>query len=111
MSTLQRSLLLILIGGTVLFGLLIVIPKEIASQEQKNSYVNLIEYAHLATPEDINHLKGCIGVYDPNKNYTYMTEEGYMTGERPPTEAEWNALIGNLYIQDVPLSLSVPSSM
>ncbi len=53
--------------------------------------------SHLATPSDIQSLKSTLGVRDPEKNYNLIIN-GFGTGAAPPTEEEYNSLIGELSI-------------
>ncbi|MEA2054191.1 MAG: NosD domain-containing protein, partial [Candidatus Thermoplasmatota archaeon] len=70
---------------------------------------DLYLYSHLATREEINRMKERVGIYDPNKNYNVIYD-GYGTGFAPPTEEEWNAMVGNIRIVNpTPGNSSFPS--
>jgi len=53
----------------------------------------------LATREDIEAMKAKIKVRDPDKNYNVIID-GHGTGLAPPTEQEWEDMIGNVVIVD-----------
>lgn len=55
--------------------------------------------AHPATEEEINQMKSRLGVYDPSKNYNVIFG-GHGTGFAPPTEEEWNSMVGSIEIVD-----------
>ncbi len=69
--------------------------------------------SHLATKADVDALKARIGVRDPNKNYNVIVD-GFGTGAAPPTEEEWDSLLGNLVIvngvSDPPQPMSIDIS-
>jgi PKD repeat protein len=54
---------------------------------------------HKITTAELEHLKNSIGVYEPDRNYTQLVD-GYGTGLRPPTEAEWQEIGATAYIVD-----------
>jgi hypothetical protein len=54
---------------------------------------------HKITPVELDTLKNTVGVYAPDQNYTQLVD-GYGTGMRPPTEAEWEEIGANSYIVD-----------
>ncbi|PIV69079.1 MAG: hypothetical protein COS08_05410, partial [Euryarchaeota archaeon CG01_land_8_20_14_3_00_38_12] len=62
--------------------------------------------SHIATKEDIENMKGRIGVRDQNKDYNIIID-GHGTGLAPPTEEEWDEMIGKVKIVD---SVSNPKS-
>ncbi|TET91696.1 MAG: hypothetical protein E3J35_01270, partial [Methanomassiliicoccales archaeon] len=53
--------------------------------------------SHLATESDIQSLRSTLGIRDPDENYN-MIINGFGTGAAPPTEEEYNSLIGQLSI-------------
>lgn len=53
----------------------------------------------LATAEDVERLKERIGVRDPLRDYNEVVD-GHGTGWAPPTEAEWDQMVGTFYVQD-----------
>ncbi|MFQ6127574.1 MAG: OmpL47-type beta-barrel domain-containing protein [Thermoplasmata archaeon] len=55
--------------------------------------------SHLVKAAEIENLKAVIGVRNPEKNYNVLID-GYGTGLAPPTEAEWQQMIGNLMLVD-----------
>ncbi len=55
--------------------------------------------SHLATRQEIEALKARIGVREKDKNYN-LIYDGLGTGLAPPTEEEWEAMIGTLEIVD-----------
>jgi C1A family cysteine protease len=55
--------------------------------------------SHLATKEEIESMKAGIGVRDFAKNYNIIVD-GHGTGLTPPTEQEWDAMIGSVKIVD-----------
>lgn len=55
--------------------------------------------SHLATQEEIDKQKLVQGVFDPTKNYN-QEYDGYASGLVPPTEEEWNSMVGQLAIVD-----------
>jgi len=54
---------------------------------------------HLATREEINRLKESCGVCDPNNNYNKIYD-GHGTGAAPPTEEEYDRMVGTMHIVD-----------
>lgn len=65
---------------------------------------------HKMTLEEVEQLKLLVGVYDKNKNYNQVYE-GLGTGLAPPSNEEWNTLIGEMNVVDgtlvdAPLSAS-----
>jgi hypothetical protein len=56
--------------------------------------------SHAATAEDIEMLKAEFGVRDPQKNYNVLYD-GFGTGLAPPTEAEWQGMVGITHVDDV----------
>jgi hypothetical protein len=68
------------------------------AEGDENAEVKLVR-SHKATHEDIEQLKELMGVYDPSVNYNVIID-GHGTGLQPPTEEEWDAMVGNLTIVD-----------
>ena len=54
---------------------------------------------HFATETEVEKWKNIIGVYDPNYNYNILYNN-LGTGLAPPTETEWNDMIGTAIIVD-----------
>jgi hypothetical protein len=79
-------------------------------QQNKNFKIN----SHPATQEEIATFKQKIGVRDPNKNYNVIIN-GHGTGFAPPTEEEYEQMVGSIQIVDytltqAPLGFSVDLS-
>ncbi len=56
--------------------------------------------SHIITAEEVERLKAEFGVRDPQKNYNILFD-GLGTGLAPPTEAEWQDMIGTSWIDGV----------
>jgi len=84
------SILIIFIGVGInpIFGANIL-------KKENNSKI----YSHIANKEDIELLKKQVGIYDSKKEYNEIYD-GFGTGLTPPTEEEWEAMIGNILIID-----------
>ncbi|PIV67978.1 MAG: hypothetical protein COS08_07505, partial [Euryarchaeota archaeon CG01_land_8_20_14_3_00_38_12] len=63
-----------------------------------NTSSHLDFLSHTATKEDIERMKASIGVRESNKDYNII--DGHGTGLAPPTEEEWNGLVGKIRIVD-----------
>lgn len=71
---------------------------QILDNEKSSAYPPTKTYlSHFATPSDIQLLKSTLGVRDPDRNYNLIID-GHGTGAAPPTEEEYNSLIGELPI-------------
>ena len=55
--------------------------------------------SHLLTQEEVEDMKNTIGVRDMNKNYNTIID-GHGTGLAPPTEEEWERMIGRIEVVD-----------
>ncbi|MCJ2564074.1 MAG: C1 family peptidase, partial [Candidatus Thermoplasmatota archaeon] len=56
--------------------------------------------SHVITAEEVERLKAEFGVRDPQKNYNILFD-GLGTGLAPPTEAEWQDMIGTSWTDGV----------
>ncbi|WP_455392910.1 C1 family peptidase [[Eubacterium] cellulosolvens] len=63
--------------------------------------------SHLLTAAEVTELKSKIGVWEPNKNYNILYN-GLGTGLAPPTESEWNAVVGKVEMVDSALDADLP---
>jgi len=66
----------------------------IHSENAKTGY-----QTHILTREEVEDMKKEMGVRDMNKNYNTMID-GFGTGLAPPTEKEWEWMVGNIEIVD-----------
>ncbi|MCK4969688.1 MAG: C1 family peptidase, partial [Thermoplasmata archaeon] len=67
--------------------------------------------SHLATSEDIARMRDAYGVREPGVTYGGLYE-GHGTGLAPPTEEEYEDMVGTITVMDgVSLSSSLPSSV
>jgi C1A family cysteine protease len=73
----------------------------IAQQQNFVVVQNGVKYlAENFTREKVEQMKRQIGVRDPNKNYNVLVD-GKGTGLAPPTEEEWNSMVGQTVIDGV----------
>jgi len=71
-------------------------------------HTRMSEYeSHLLTEKEVEELKKEIGVKDPNKNYNVIFN-GLGTGLAPPTENEWNSMVGKIEVVDSALNADLP---
>jgi C1A family cysteine protease len=70
-----------------------------------NDYVS-----HILTAEEATELKSKVGIRESNKNYNLLFN-GLGTGLAPPTQAEWDAMVGNVEVVESTLGSSFPSSL
>jgi hypothetical protein len=66
--------------------------------------------SHLLTKEEVKELKKNIGVRDPDQDYNIIID-GYGTGFAPPTEEEWDAMVGNIEYVESTYSLNLPGKI
>lgn len=89
-------------GSTIAFagGFLAPAPAEIEIHQGPQPE-SMFEYeTHLLTVAELEQLKAEIGIRDMQKNYN-MIIDGFGTGLAPPTEAEWEAMIGTSWADGV----------
>ena len=71
--------------------------KELADFQQDSMF----QYeSHVVTAQEVERLKETIGVRDPQKNYNILFD-GFGTGLAPPTEAEWQDMVGTSWVDGV----------
>jgi hypothetical protein len=58
------------------------------------------------TASDIEERKKIVGVCDPNKNYNFIIDH-HVTGVAPPTEEQWNDMVGQYEITKITNTLAV----
>ena len=68
------------------------------AKEDTNTQDMIIK-SHKITESEIEKLKEIEGVYEPGVNYNVIID-GHGTGLRPPTEEQWNAMIGQINVVD-----------
>ena len=77
-----------------------------AESENSGNFIS-----HIATQEDINKMKEQFGVFDKNKNYNIIYE-GHGTGLAPPTENEWDSMVGTVQIvKEIRTTRTLPSAV
>jgi hypothetical protein len=64
--------------------------------------------SHLITASEVFELKARIGIRDPNMNYNLLVN-GIGTGLAPPTEDEWNEMIGNIEVVESVSNVALPT--
>ncbi len=88
--------ILVLFESVIIFNLCVSGYQDV---KHENDGISEIIY-HLATQKEIDEMKENWGVYDSNKNYNNIAPDGHGTGLCPPTEDEWDEMIGKLKIVD-----------
>ena len=68
-------------------------------KEYNENKIQFKEYSHLLTLEEMNQLKKHVGVYNKNKNYN-IKYNGLGTGLAPPSNEEWNIMVGTVNVVD-----------
>jgi hypothetical protein len=63
---------------------------------------------HPLTSNEIAEAKGKLGVRDPTENYSKIVD-GHGTGLAPPTEEEWESMVGATFVDSVSVSASSES--
>ncbi|RLI63495.1 MAG: hypothetical protein DRO67_05635, partial [Candidatus Asgardarchaeum californiense] len=71
----------------------------IAGNEKDDEKADTSTTSHKITQEEVEKLKELEGVYQEDMNYNVIID-GHGTGLRPPTEEEWNAMIGKVDVID-----------
>ena len=79
-------------------------------KQEKNSENCGVILSHPATQEEIDEMKQQIGVFNPNKNYNKLYD-GHGTGASPPTEEQWNEMVGSLLIDEIIPPISLPTTV
>lgn len=73
--------------------------KKLENIQKTNPYDQIHITSHLATSEEIKKMEQQCGIFNPNKNYNIIYG-GHGTGLAPPTESDYNSMIGSLQIVD-----------
>ena len=69
----------------------------------------LVIKEHKMTANEVEALKSQTGVYQVGENYNQIVD-GYGTGLRPPSSAEWSAISQSSFVIDSVSSSNTPSS-
>ncbi|HPR41818.1 MAG TPA: C1 family peptidase [Candidatus Methanofastidiosa archaeon] len=102
--------------AALLVSLLFIDNIDISANENQTFSISIVE--HKATARDIEYMKSMDGVYDPDTDYNVIID-GHGTGLVPPTEEEWESMVGSINIVDeisleydgpLPTSLDLSSS-
>ncbi|KAA0009320.1 MAG: PKD domain-containing protein, partial [Thermoplasmata archaeon] len=86
----------IFVVAAVIVFLMIVANFSIPEKKIQNG--SIIIY-HLATAEEIEEWKKIVGVREEGRNYNIIID-GHGTGYAPPSQEEWNNMVGSLRIVD-----------
>ena len=84
---------------------------EIKQNDSSTSTNTLSIVSHLITQEEINDMKARNGIYDPTRNYNKIYD-GHGTGLAPPTEEEYDSMVGSIHVVDhVTSSTPLPTAV
>ncbi|MFO7792577.1 MAG: C1 family peptidase [Candidatus Saliniplasma sp.] len=89
----------ILVVGLLFFAGIQPVMNLTEGNTEANVSYDLEERSHLMTEEEVQELRKNIGVYDPEKDYNLLVD-GHGTGLLPPTEEQYESMIGSVKVVD-----------
>jgi C1A family cysteine protease len=79
-------------------------------KDYNKNKIKFKEYSHLLTQDEMDQLKKRVGIYEKNKNYN-IKYNGLGTGLAPPSNDEWNEMVGSINVIDSDLPILPTSSL
>lgn len=106
MAGLRATSVLFITGILVscFFSVVILLPRKAVAVQIPGELANVNDLgetvrSHPMTYQEMQKLRDAVGVRDPNRNYNVIVD-GHGTGLAPPTEEEWQAMVGDVFMVD-----------
>ena len=106
MAGLRATSALVITGILVscFFSVVILLPRKAVAVQILGDFANVNDLganvrSHLMTYQEMQKLRDVVGVRDPNRNYNVIVD-GHGTGLAPPTEEEWQGMVGDVVMVD-----------